>query len=279
MGWTDYEGGLGEVVASPRESDRFGYSIARVTVGTGWQESATTVGELALQLWERVAASSADIVIVRFPSELAQLPSGGATLPGWTTIPAGSIVYWSQETGQSTTKVSSDSEVIAHKAGSQAAEFDASPFLKALDDSFADYTSHYSANPLLDSTLVSAGYREWAESTIRDPNGLVYGLADDGRMIGVAVARTLDVADGAREIELAGMVSDAQGGGRYRHLLQALADDAHADGVRSLFISTQSYNIRVQRVWASVGYQPVQSIDTLHVVRSPLLGQASRAIP
>ena len=287
MAWTDFEGGLGDIVPSPRESRRFGYSIARLSVGTAWRQTATTVEQLGHALWARVAAAEADIVIVRFPSKLAQLPAPGTVLPGWTIIPAGSIVYWSCETRLAAAEPpSDDGMVIVRKSGSSQASaeldvtgFDITEFLNALDDSFTDYTSHYTANPLLDSTLVTAGYREWAESNLNDPEGQMYAWTVDGRMIGVAVSRTLNVRGGGggsgsvREIELAGMISDAQGRGRYRHLLNAVVHDAHADGVGTVVISTQSHNIRVQRAWASAGFKPERSIDTLHAVRTSLLRQ------
>lgn len=278
MAWSDYRGGLGEVTPSTPESERFGHSIARVTVGDDWGSTFPTVESLSSELWSRVAADEAAIVVVRFPSQLALLPAGGAVTRGRTVIPAGSILYWSYDTEKLTTEQTPDDlRVVVHK-GSVASdpEFGVTRFLEALDDSFTDYTSHYSANPLLDPALATAGYREWAESTLQDPRGQAYGLVEDGRLIGVAVSRTLDGITEAREIELAGMIADAQGGGQYRRLLHAVAADARADGIQTVYISTQSHNIRAQRAWASFEFKPEGSIDTLHAVRSSLLAAAIR---
>lgn len=277
MAWSDYRGGLGELHSSPRESERFGCSIARVTVGTGWDEEFATVEGLGGELWSRVAAAESDIVVVRYPSELAQLPARGTVTAGWTVIPAGSIVYWSLGVAATSPEPPPDGLSVVVRTGASAddAEFGIPRFLEALGDSFTDYTSHYAANPLLDPALVTAGYREWAQSTLQDARGQAYGLVEDGRLIGVAVSRTLKGTAGAREIELAGMVAEAQGDGRYRHLLHAVVADAHADGIDTVYISTQSHNIRVQRAWASFGFRPERSIDTLHAVRSPLLARFS----
>lgn len=273
MAWSDYRGGLGQIAASPRESERFGYSVARLTVGRDWQETSPTVERLGDELWSRVAAAEEQVVIVRFPSELARLPAHGAALPGWTLLPAGSMLYWSLDAETLPAPRDADGTVVSVHEGGDDGDADVAALLEALTSSFADYTNHYSANPLFDPGLVAAGYREWAESTLRDPQGQSYGLWEAGRAIGVAVSRCLGTEGEEREIELAGIVPESQGAGRYRRLLQAVAEDARGDGIRTIHISTQSHNIRVQRAWAAFGFRPEGSVDTVHAVRSALLAR------
>jgi hypothetical protein len=267
MAWTDYIGGLGEILPSRADSARFGYAISRVTVGAQWRDSAATVDELAHDLWSRIEADPSDVVFIRYPSELISLPAAGAGLPGWTLLPAGTLVYWSYDVSDAPQHpLPEDIDLIVQNGGS-----DAALFLEALEDSFTDYPSHYSANPLFDAGLVAAGYREWAETTLSDPTGRLYGLREAGTATGVAVTRALDGGRARTEIELAGIIGRAQGRGRYRYLLEAIARDAAADQTATVVISTQSGNIRVQRSWAAAGYKPERSIDTVHAVRSSLL--------
>jgi RimJ/RimL family protein N-acetyltransferase len=269
MAWTDYSAGLGEIVPSPYDTARFGYAISRITVGTRWRESAASVSELANALWTRVAIDPADIVFVRYPSSLIGLPTAGIAMPDRTLLPAGSIVYWSCDVRAARQKPLPDGiDVAVPEVGSRAG-----PFLDALEDAFTDYTSHYSANPLFDASLIPVGYREWAETTLSSSAGRLYGLIERDVPTGVAITRLLDTPEAVIEIELAGIVTDAQGHGRYRHLLDAICHDAREAGVNRIVISTQSDNIRVQRAWASAGYKPELSIDTVHAVRTSLLAK------
>ncbi len=257
MAWTDFSRGVGEVVASPRESARFGLTVSRLTVGTGWEGGIEQVAEA---VWSRIGADDSDILILRYPSELVRLPSFGMGLEGRTVLPAGSIVYWSGSPQRMLAAAEPSDATVSLVAGDEWPS--AAEVFDALVDSFTGYVSHYAANPLLDGALVAEGYREGAESTLADAAGRVYAMTDDDRVIGVAVVKELD--DGAREIELAGMVADAQGAGLYGQLLRAVAADS---GEAELYISTQSHNIRVQRAWARAGLLPLQSMDTVHVLR------------
>lgn len=284
MSWSDFATGLGEVRPSELDAARFGLAIARVTVGTAWRDGAESVEQLGERLWSRVAADESDVVIVRSPSELAGLPALGLTLPQRTIIPAGCIVYWSVKTGVMSAPDhpfrvfvlqdgSSRQVTDEHASGRMA---DADELLELLAASFEGYTSHYSANPLLDSSRIAEGYREWAESTVRSPLGQVYGMMHGDRLVAVAVTKTLDDNPAMREIELAGIDANARGKGLYRVLLQAVDADASRSGIAELVSSTQTHNIRGQRAWAAAGFAPIQSIDTLHVVRTALLSERRR---
>jgi hypothetical protein len=267
MAWTDYLGGPGEIVPSPFDSARFGYTISRLTVGTRWRDTAHTADELAESLWLRVAQDPSDIMFIRYPSELIELPADGAALPEWTLLPAGNLVYWSYDARKAPQSVLPvGMELVVLEGGAEA-----DPFLDALLDVFRAYPSHYAANPLFDGNLVAAGYREWAQTTLSEPSGRLYGLREGGAPIGVAITCSLHGGEEGVEIELAGIVGSAQGRGRYRHLLDAIARDARSAPRPTVVISTQSGNIRVQRAWARAGYRPMLSIDTVHAVRSMLL--------
>jgi hypothetical protein len=93
-------------------------------------------------------------------------------------------------------------------------------------------------------------------------------LEADGVVVGVATASS---AESEWEIELAGIVPDRQRGGLYAHLLRGIHDGARHAGADRVVISTQSHNIGVQRAWARLGYEPIDAIETVHLVREGLL--------
>ena len=67
------------------------------------------------------------------------------------------------------------------------------------------------------------------------------------------------------------MISAAQGRGIYAHLLAEVERRAAERGAAEVVISTQGHNVRVQRVWARYGFEPVHAMLTVHLVRPELL--------
>jgi N-acetylglutamate synthase-like GNAT family acetyltransferase len=262
--WTDVIGAVSALRYSASESVRFGLSIARLNVGTGW----TSEFEDARGVYDHVASvlGEADerIVFVRFPSELVRM-ADAVVGSGRSIVPAGALIYWSLDVDAFV--VPPDRPGLRARAVDQVGEHEVAPLVAALEDSFGDYSNHYSANPLLDSRLIVAGYRQWAESTLHSAHGTAYVLESEGDTIGVATVTTFDTVPDTCEIELAGVTSAQQGDGRYRHLLQGIVDGVRASGRTRVVISTQSHNIRVQRAWAAAGFRPVASLETYHAVR------------
>jgi GNAT superfamily N-acetyltransferase len=135
---------------------------------------------------------------------------------------------------------------------------------------FADYESHYLANPLFDPRVMPAGYAQWARGSAAG-SCLALRLevpGEEPRVVGLATVED----DGPRtEILLAGVVPALQGRGLYAHLLQGVEDHALSRDAAEVVISTQGHHTRVQRAWARYGFEPARTFLTVHLVRDGLL--------
>lgn len=238
---------------SPLESRRFGVPVARLTVaGTAvtphWRTGVANV----------LRASDAEVVVTRWPARESDVPAVLAA-QGRRLLPADNLVYWEVATSVLTERVGR-ADVASRVGALTAEELDA-----LVLDTFADYPSHYSANPLFAPDLALAGYREWAEHTRFSRPDLVVSLHQPvGTAVGVA---TCAVDDGELEILLAGIASAHQGGGLYSGLLAGVARLAADLGVARIVISTQAGNVNVQRAWARAGLVPFAAFATAHLVR------------
>ena len=259
MSWDGSSGSEVTIAASGSESARFGHSVERLTVGSGWRDAYTS-DELAAELRRLLAASNAHTVILRYPTD-APVVARAVGDSGRTVYPAGSLLYWERGTDDA----EPEPGVTVVRSPGISAETLAS-IRSLIADSFRGYINHYSANPLMDERLIAEGYLEWAESTVLDEDNRVFLLDVDGMPAGVA---TVESPPGSEhwEIQLAGMKTDAQGRGDYARLVRGVLASARAEGAARVVISTQAHNVRVQRAWARLGFVPFGSIDTVHLVR------------
>lgn len=239
--------------ASPVESRRFGREVARLTVGAsdtspGWRHEVAAA----------VTGSSADVIITRWHSRDTAVAGLLAEL-GRRVIPADNLAYWEIATR----------DLVGETGGADAecrsGDLEADELDALVLDIFADYPSHYSANPLLSSELALAGYREWAERTRATSPDLVVSLRKGDEAIGVA---TCAIEDGELDILLAGIATAHQGGGRYRSLLAGVAQLAARQRIERIVISTQVGNVNVQRAWARAGFVPFAVFATAHLVKA-----------
>ena len=247
MGWHDAVEAPELIArASPYESDRFGVSVDRVSVSAAAKTSVDEVLDV-------VAASDAQVVVLRYPARevgwFARLMTGPRA-----ALLADSLVYWSLPAGRGRRPQPDPGLTTALDKDLDDRVVDA-----IVADMFGDYGNHYCANPLFDDALALAGYQQWARRSIATAGAVTLRGPQD-RLIGLA---TLGHADDVTEIELAGIVADEQGRGRYHHLLAAAEDVA--TGSR-LVISTQSHNTGVQRAWARYGFEPVHALLTVHLL-------------
>jgi len=254
MGWYDaVESGEMLAAASPYESDRFGVSVDRVTVSAA---AGTTLPEVLAA----VDASTADVVMLRYPSREVAWFAELAALPSRTALLADSLVYWRLPVGTGRRP----EPLSGFRAGVEK-EIDDALVDDLVGDIFGDYGNHYCANPLFDRAAALAGYQEWARRSIA-ASGAVTLRGPDHRVLALA---TVDHQAPVTEIELAGVVPSEQGRGRYAHLLAAVEDAAAAAGSTRLVISTQGHNTGVQRAWARYGFEPVHTLLTVHLVNTP----------
>lgn len=266
MSWSDATGGVSQLEFSRPESDRFGISIARLNVGARWSASFSGSEDLFSHIRAVLSEAEERVVIMRYPSELVRLATEAIPVSR-SIVPAGTLMYWTADV-QSFAFGEPPVGYSAHKiATNDLSEVDVDRFVSAIADSFDGYTSHYSSNPLLARELVTAGYREWAESSMRSEFGSAYTLERDSSVVGIATVREVDATSGVVEVELAGMIAEEQGKGLYKYLLNAVVAEAQESGREQVVISTQSHNIKVQRVWARSGFRPTMSLETSHCIR------------
>ena len=244
---------------SPLETDRFGCTIDRITIGPGLVDD----GLLAV-----IQELSADVIIVRYDAARLEVPGVLARSPR-ALLPAGALTYWDKA-------VSSDDERPSPSnldvRSAEALDLETVSMLvrDIVRASFSDYRNHYTANPLLDRSAALAGYEDWAVRTLADDPGNVLVMMQAGEPIGFATLETGADA-GHLEILLAGMAPAAQGKGLYGTLLDGCVGVALARGAQRLVISTQVHNVRVQRAWARHGLRPFAAIETVHLVDRDLL--------
>jgi len=247
---------------SPLETERFGYSTTRLTIGPG----PVDVGRLLATI-EDLAA---DLLVVRYDAARLQLASAFAR-SGRAVLPAGTLTYWEKPVSvaePSRPSPPSDIEVLA--ADTMEAEMVSALVREIVRASFQDYGNHYLANPLLDPSAALAGYQDWALRSLQANPGNVLVLTDRREPIGLA---TLESGAGADHLEilLAGLVPAAQGRRLYGSLLDGCERLAAARGASRMVISTQVHNVRVQRAWARHGLRPFAAIETVHLVDPGLL--------
>jgi GNAT superfamily N-acetyltransferase len=267
--WDDLTGAGVHLSSNPVETTRFGVSIGRLIVGWDLPTGGAAHEAAANALADALVRSPDDVIVVRYPAHLVRL---GAVVAGSgrDIVPAGALTYWGAE-ANSILEATDDDLDVAPAASLSGSATDVGRVVDdVIADSFAGYSNHYLANPLLDSDAALAGYQDWARRSLRgDRDALV--LLAAGVPIGVATLVGSGDSKSHLEVLLAGMISAAQGRGRYAVLLAACAAEAHRRGLSRLIISTQVHNVRVQRAWARLGLRPFAAIETVHAVRRNLL--------
>jgi GNAT superfamily N-acetyltransferase len=240
------------VVSESRvESDRFGLRIGRVQV-----ESDVDVDEL------ESACARHDVVILRCAADQVDLPFRLLGLRDFRAFTADHLSIWRWEVGEPRHVDLPDGWSVGSSADADVVE-------AVVRDAFADYRNHYRANPLFDADAALDGYVEWARSLMRRSDDACAVLCEPtGDAVGVALT---DWDDAVPDIKLAGLRSRAQGQGRYGALLAHVMQLARHRGRPALTISTQSHNVNVMRSWSRLGFVPVDTLATVHLVRRALL--------
>ena len=244
---------------SPVETDRFGCSIERVTIGPG----PVDVEKLLAVIQDL----SADVLIVRYDAARLDLAQTFARSHR-AVVPAGTLTYWEKSVSVDERPAPSNLEVLSGDAlDLKTVSMLVQEIVRA---SFRDYGNHYTANPLLDRSAALAGYEDWAVRSLNNDPGNVLVMMDRGQPIGLA---TLEPGADASHLEilLAGLAPAAQGKRLYGTLLDACQRAAAARGAHRLIISTQVHNVRVQRAWARHGLRPFAAIETVHLIDRDLL--------
>ena len=239
------------VHASDVESARFGLRIGRVEVG----------GDVDVAGLE-AACAGFDVVILRCRADAVDLPFRLLELRDLHAFTADHLSVWRWDAADPRPAPLPDGWRVGPSSDPAVVE-------EVVRDAFADYRNHYRANPLFDRQAALDGYVEWALSVMARSDDACTLLRDPtGEAVGVAL---VDWDDDVPDVELAGIRPRAQGQGRYGALMTAVMRLTRERSRPALTISTQSHNVNVMRAWARLGFLPVDTLVTIHLVRRRLV--------
>lgn len=125
-------------------------------------------------------------------------------------------------------------------------------------EAFAGYQGHYHADPRLDRAAADAGYVDWARRSIADATV----VEDAGRVAGFL---TLERHGADTEIVLNAVRPDAQGQGLYTALVLGALHQSLTLEAQRCVVSTQVWNVRAQKVWIRMGFEPTHAVHTFHL--------------
>lgn len=236
---------------SPLDSTRFGIKVVRGTLPAGTPHTAIATA---------LESTQADLAIVRTEAgdcaAMVQLQRAG-----WPLIHADTLLYYGIDLG-TVAPAPSALPVRLATAGDRAA------IAHIAERSFDGYRAHYAANPLLPPALILAGYIEWANSRLGtdDPGACTWVICQDDGVAGFATC-DIDAGRGLVDIVLNAVHPDHARQGLYGQLLKAILGHYASVGMRRLTVSTQVWNVAVQRRWTWAGLRLERAMDTYHIDR------------
>lgn len=213
------------------------------------------------RLLREIVANAADIAIVRVAAG-----SGGPLQRlaryGMHPIHADTLVYYQVPLPDHEPRALRNQDLVF----TEATDDDAIELEALVATTFEGYVSHYHANPRLDPKLILAGYAEWAR-------GYITGNARErvtwvARRSGMIVAFACCRHDGRHqdcEGVLYGVHPDHAGGGIYGDLIRYTQAQYRAQGYRTMMVSTQIWNLAVQKVWGREGFILDRAYETFHI--------------
>jgi GNAT superfamily N-acetyltransferase len=204
-----------------------------------------------------------DLIFVRAPIERARLGAELSRAAGREIRAVETLVYFEWDVAKASTAQHRQSfrfESVVSFASLQS----------LIEDSFAGYKNHYSANPLLSATVTVDAYVEWARTLLQDSSCRLLVACDEssGDPIGFVLSSVGSAARSA-EVVLNGVSPKRQREGVYAGLMTAAAQRLRdVDGVLHLAISTQSTNFAVIEAWKKLGLHESLSLNTFHFSRA-----------
>jgi GNAT superfamily N-acetyltransferase len=242
--------------ASARESERFGLRVARLTVPVGClrndQELAAMCGSAPF-----------DLIFVRAPIQRAGLGEELSRSAGREIRAVETLVYFEWDLSHAST--------ARHRQPFSMKTVVPFASLRSLiEESFAGYKNHYSANPHLSAAVTADAYVEWAHTLLEGGSCRLFAACDEssGDPIGFILS-SVDGAARSAEVVLNGVSPTRQREGVYAGLMTAAAQRLREDdGVLRLAISTQSTNFAVIEAWKKLGLRESLSLNTFHFSRA-----------
>ncbi|MEO8839528.1 MAG: GNAT family N-acetyltransferase [Herbaspirillum sp.] len=206
-----------------------------------------------------IIAINCDVAIVRVPSHCASRIAG---LARWAlpVLHADTLVHYQCDLTRLEAKPLRNGDLIF----ALASEADLPQLREMIAITFRDYASHYQANPLFGAEKILAGYQQWAENHLTDPDCDLWTARRGSRLVAFAACRN-DLHRGESEGILYGVSPQAAGGGLYGDLIRYTQAEAKSRGLSVMKVSTQVGNFAVQKVWAREGFYLFEALDTFHI--------------
>jgi GNAT superfamily N-acetyltransferase len=232
----------------PSEIARFGHRMARLRIEA--DESAT-----GPEILDMCQAARIDMLTLRIPTHRLRLAQD-LEAHGFRLMDC--LVYYN---------VSTIDTPAAEPRGFAIREVDVVDAQDVRDVAracFADYYSHYHADPRLDRDKVADGFVDWAgrSCTDRGVATTVFLPIVSDRIAGFATMRRNSETEG--EGVLFGVHPDFAGLGIYGVLIDRGKQWCRENGMTQMVVSTQIDNLRVQRSWTNRGFRLFQSYFTFH---------------
>ena len=254
------------VQVSTSESDLVGLRVGRMVLSERQCAKPSAV-------LDAIRESELDVVVLRYPASEAHL-SPHLQDPGFVSWQADTLMYFEAGTGVST---SLRNRVRLRELDES--EFDSAT--SALRLIFHGYGNHYAGSPVFGRIDTAAAYVDWTRRETTRKTSAVLGLevqADSDpqwELAGVCVvdetARTYD------EILLAGVHPSFRRKGLYSDALAMLKSRASERSKERVLISTQATNIPALKAWVRSGFEPILTLNTLHIARSGVFDQLVNA--
>lgn len=236
-----------EIRSSPKDTRQFGFEIARVLVKCPEQLPA-------VDAW--CAVQGVKMIIARCSTDEMSTPQA---MERQDYSLMDTLVYYTRDLRKTPVPVlEEDAPVRPARPGEEA------EVRVVAGESFADYVSHYHADPRLPRNKCQDVFIDWAYSSCiaREVADEVYIAEIDGHIRGFATLRCNSPDEG--EGVLFAVHPAAQRRGIYRHFMVAAMNWFLARGAERMVVSTQVNNIAVQKAWTRLGFEPSKSYYTFH---------------
>jgi ribosomal protein S18 acetylase RimI-like enzyme len=249
MGWQELQSNEVLVSSGDAESRRFGFQILNAQCGA---QSEGRESELSQALSSEIY----ELAVVRYPVHLEGVAQLLAT-HGKKTIDADPTVYWGTPIRKDVSN-RSPANIAIQRIDESALEI----VEQVINSAFSGYRSHWHDNPRTQNIRMEDAYNEWVKNKITNNESRCYLMLVDGEPAGFAMTETRELVS---EILLAGICTQFQSRGLYRHLLAHIENEMFSEKSVELVISTQSQNRNVQKAWDKYGLIPLMTVRTVHV--------------
>jgi ribosomal protein S18 acetylase RimI-like enzyme len=249
MGWQELQSNEVLVSSGDVESRRFGFQILNAQCGA---QSEGRESELSQALSSEIY----ELAVVRYPVHLEGVAQLLAT-HGEKTIDADPTVYWGTPIRKDVPN-RSPANIAIQRIDESALEI----VEQVINSAFSGYRSHWHDNPRTQNIRMEDAYNEWVKNKITNNESRCYLMLVDREPAGFAMTETRELVS---EILLAGICTQFQSRGLYRHLLAHIENEMFSEKSVELVISTQSQNRNVQKAWEKYGLIPLMTVRTVHV--------------